>query len=159
MLHKENFICLSYGFVDYIIPKSDVYTAFICDSTNLITDKKGNNKVSFLSQEIPCFNFDKIHSSSEEQLKQLQTCIVIKNNEYKKELGNKDYFGIITTAECKVRVENLDIFSVLPDFYSIPLKEKGIVACELNKTNSRNNRIGYLIDISKFIKNALESTK
>lgn len=158
MSNKENFICLSYGSIDYLIPKSDVYTAFICDASNLVTDSDGKNRIIFLSQQIPCYNLDELITGENQDTSKFKTCIVIPSGQFKKDFKN-EYFGLITTSECKVLSESLDIFSVFSDFYGSKLKQKGIVACVLNKDNSRDSKIGYLVDISIFMKKMLEYVK
>lgn len=158
MSSKENFISLSYGSVDYLIPKSDVFTAFICDSTNLVTDVDGKNEILFLSQKIPAYNLDDLIAYGSNPASNLKTCIVISTADHKADFNN-DYFGVITSSECKVISNSLDSFSVFSDFYGNTLKQKGIMACVLNKENCHDNKIGYLLDVPLFIKMKLEIKK
>jgi len=142
---KANFICLSYSSIEFLFPKEDIIAASFCDKSNLIKDVDGNLKVMVSSQYLPFIDADVAVSKLNQEIhdKEIKTCIVIKNNGFFKDSEN---LAIVTSSDCKVIELPLDSFSLFSDIYSEDLKRKGIIACRFNE------KIGYLIDIDKFLK-------
>ncbi len=132
MHRAENFICISYPKIDFLIPGDFVISAVsISDlDSSLLHD-----------QTAGIFDFDEIAGAFSQLPREanIKTMILLK--------GEDDIpQSVVTAQECKVCTVPLDEFSLFTDFYASSFKEFGLLACILKK-----NRIGLLIDIKKIM--------
>ena len=132
MHRAENFICISYPKIDFLIPGDFVISAVsISDlDSSLLHD-----------QTAGIFDFDEIAAVFAQLPREanIKTMILLK--------GEDDIpQSVVTAQECKVCTVQLDEFSLFTDFYADSFKKIGLLACIFN-----NNRIRFLIDIKRIM--------
>lgn len=149
MPHSENFICLSYSTINFLIPKSDVVNAFFCDKANFIRGVDGDSKVVVGSQMLPYIDVDLSAKLLNQTIVEndIKTCVVLNCPGIFKE---SDTFGIVTSSDCKVQKINLNEFAIFSEQYSNKLSKLGLVACKFNKNEP--SKINYLINANQFMK-------
>lgn len=154
MPHSENFICLSYSSLSFLIPKNDVISASFCDKSSFIKGVNGDSKIIMSSQIIPYIDVDLFAKYLDQTVvdSDVKTCIVV---ECKGIFKDSDTFGILTSSDCKVQNISLDEFSLFSNFYNDNFQKMGLLACRFDKND--NSKLGYLIDIKTFLKKYPES--
>ena len=140
MQYPENFICLSYQTVDFLIPEEKIITA-------------GNSRgsLNYMGEELQTVDFDKVGvqlkflqgAAAHIDYRKVRTTIITKNEGL---LEDAKYFALLTSSDCKVSSLTLDIFSLFEGPYT-KLKDYGILACTFY-----DDRIAYLIDLNVLLK-------
>ncbi|MCR4939207.1 MAG: hypothetical protein K5930_03740 [Treponemataceae bacterium] len=139
MHRSENFICISYPKIDFLIPGEYVISAVSIsdlDSSMLHDETSG------------IFDFDEIAAIFAQLPREanVKTMIMLK--------GEDDMpLSVVTAQECKVCSISLNDFSLFPELYAERLKKNGLLACLFE-----NKRIKYLIDIKKIMECVLSSS-
>lgn len=147
MQYPENFICLSYQTIDFLIPEDKVITA-------------GNSRgsLNYMGEELQTIDFDSAviklkflrGAAAHIDYKKVRTTIIMKNEGL---LEESNCFALLTSSDCKVTSLNLDTFSLLGEPYA-GLQECGILACAFY-----DDKIAYLIDLNILLRKYLENVK
>lgn len=151
MHHDQNFISLSYTNVDFLIPKTDVFTALSCVQSDFTKNEDGEKKIKIASQLLSYIDFDIYAKTINQQMKEVHTknCIILNCSNL---IPNENQIALITCAECRVKQIPYKDFSLFSDFYGELLNKKGILACKFNS----DNKLSYLIETETFLKKYLE---
>lgn len=165
---NENFICLTYSSVEFLIPKQDVVSALSCNDSNFLTNEKGERTIILSSKLLKYFDFDIFADSIGQAIREtnVKTCVVINCNNI---FTDSKEIGIVTSAECKVKNIPLNSFSLFSSVYNTKLTEKGIIACKFKPITQATTveapdsagleKICYLIDIKKLLAKLQGGTK
>ena len=130
MRQPDEFICISYPLIDFLIPNEYVVSAVSVKDLDITPD---------LSKTTGFFDFDKIASTFMQTSRKanIKTMVVLRPDD-------DERVSIITAQECKVCTIPLKNFALFSDVYSEPLKKMGLLACSFIE-----DRIRFLIDIKK----------
>lgn len=129
----DQFVCISYSLVDFLIPGDDVLSAVGVEDFG--TD-------FLMGQDSGIFDFEEIASKfTDDSLEtNVKTMMVLKGE-------NDTQMFVVTAHECRLCTVKLDSFSLFTDFYSDFFKSFGLLAC-----NFVGNRIQFLLDVGRIIK-------
>lgn len=134
MRYPENFICLSYKTIDFLIPEKKVVTAG-CSGENLIYMGEKLLTVDF-DKALAELNFLKTTAADSED-KKIKTSIIMKNEGL---VENAGCYALLTSSDCRVSSLTLDVFSLFEEPWA-SLKKNGLLACTFY-----DDKIAYLID-------------
>jgi len=127
----EQFICISYSQIDFLIPNEYVVSAVGIKDVQL--SLMSNQNSSFFDFDDLAIGFHQYARPSH-----VKTLIVLKYEE--------NNISIVTTQECKVCTINYNAFSLFSDFYADALKEFGFLACLFE-----DDRMKILLDAKQTI--------
>ncbi len=131
MQQPEQFICISYSQVDFLIPNKYVVSAIGIRDV----------QVQFMNnQNSVIFDFDDIAIGFHQygRPSHIKTLIVLNYGD--------NNISIATTQECKVCTIDYNDFSLFSEFYSKPMKEFGFLACIFEE-----DRMKILLDLKQTI--------
>ena len=132
MQRPDQFICISYSNIDFLIPNDDIASAVgLSDfSTDMIDVNSGT------------YDFDELAADFKQAKRDTTsyTMVILKND-------GLNHFSFVTSQECKVCEIPLKNFSLFSSDYSESLKEHGILACIC-----KEDRLQYLLDVKKALK-------
>ena len=129
MQRPEQFICISYSTIDFLIPNNDIASAVgLSDfSTDMIDVNSGT------------YDFDELAADFKQEKRDTTsyTMVILKTD-------GLNHLSFVTSRECKVCEIPLSNFSLFSPDYSESLKAHGILACIC-----KEDRLQYLLDIKK----------
>ena len=150
----EQFICLEYNNVSFLISKEEVFSATCCQPQNFISmfsEKKGgvDKRLIFENKFLNFIDFDLYVKQliGIELKSEIRTSVILKNQNL---FSSDDLYALVTSADCKVKNLNLSDFSLLSDNYAYSMKSKGIIAF-----NFDSDLVRYLINPCDFLKRAV----
>ena len=129
MQRPDQFICISYSNIDFLIPNDDIATAV--GLSDFCTDMIDINSGTY--------DFDELAADFKQAKRDTTsyTMVILKND-------GLNHFSFVTSQECKVCEIPLKNFSLFSSDYSESLKEHGILACIC-----KEDRLQYLLDVKK----------
>ena len=132
MLQPEQFICIEYPQIDFLIPSDYVVSSVGVKDLD----------ISLLhDQTSGIFDFDEIATSFLQipRESEIKTMIVLKSD-------SDTHVSVVTTQECRVCKIKLKEFGLFSDFYSEHLQRFGVLACSF-----KENRLRLLMNIKTTI--------
>ena len=132
MLQPEQFICIEYPQIDFLIPSDYVVSSVGVKDLD----------ISLLhDQTSGIFDFDEIATSFLQipRESEIKTMIVLKSD-------SDTHVSVVTTQECRVCKIKLKEFGLFSDFYSEQLQRFGVLACSF-----KENRLRLLMNIKTTI--------
>ena len=133
MPQSEQFICIPYPKIDFLIPNNTVVSTVGVKDLN----------ISLLHNETTgVFDFDEIAAQFKQTPREaeIKTLVVVKG------LGENN-LSIVTTQECTLCNIDLKDFGLFSDYYTEQFQKLGFLACSF-----KDNRLRLILDIKSTIK-------
>ena len=132
MQQPDQFICISYSQIDFLIPNDYVVSAVGVKDVQVNFMHDNNSGI---------FDFDDIATSFKQYPRpsHVKTLIILKDED-------NNQFSIVTTQECKVCTVPLKNFRLISDYYAEGLKKFGLLACCFV-----DNKVCFLMDVKQTI--------
>lgn len=133
MPQSEQFICIPYPEIDFLIPNNTVVSTVGVKDLN----------ISLLHNETSgVFDFDEIAAQFKQTPREaeIKTLVVVKG------LGENN-LSIVTTQKCTLCNIDLKEFGLFSDYYTEQFQKLGFLACSF-----KDNRLRLILDIKSTIK-------
>ena len=133
MPQSEQFVCITYPKIDFLIPNNTVISSVGVKDLNISLLHNENSGF---------FDFDEIASQFKQSPRktEIKTLIVVKG-------FGENHLSIVTTQECSLNLVNLEEFGLFSEYYAEQFQKLGFLACSF-----KDNRLRLIMDVKSTIK-------